>query len=514
MDKKSFKYTSTFLSEITASSFIPEKEMNISEATISKLAGRVPYIDLEKNIDLHGIAFEVALVNQFNENGDGIASAEASKCFDYFVDKPINKEHERSEVIGHVVSASLCERGFGKTLSVDDIIGSDEVFSITLGGVIYKIVNQSFSEILSNIKDNDDEESHIYASWEIGFNEYNLAVGPTKLLKDAVVYEDEASIENFKPYVKAFGGTGKDSKGNYVFRLPVGEVLPLGVGLTTNPAAKVDPIYIEGREDKDSDCKASAVKNKIKNTEENISHKSESNVRTDTESNQKGIKMDENQIKEIVEEALAEKEAKHESIAHASEKIVEAIKSANDKYTEEKEAINAEKQALEEQALAEKEKVEEISKSLEEVKSELTAAQEKIQEMEAEKEKAEAAARFDARLDEIKDAYELGEEVTKIVAKRLGQIEDDEAFESLKEEFKVTFAHLNKELIAQKQEETKLAEAKLEEAKASEVDPVEESEAEEKKELPNTASSASEEQDETMQEKFGKAFNKETVTVS
>ena len=52
-------------------------------------------IDLDKNIDLLGVAFNGAVVNRFNRNGDGIDTKTALAIKDYFINKPTNMEHNR-----------------------------------------------------------------------------------------------------------------------------------------------------------------------------------------------------------------------------------------------------------------------------------------------------------------------------------------------------------------------------------------------------------------------------------
>ena len=64
-------------------------------------------IDLEKNIDLLAVAFNAAVVNRFNKNGDGIDSETAVAVKDYFVHKPTNIEHDRDKIVGHIVSAGF-----------------------------------------------------------------------------------------------------------------------------------------------------------------------------------------------------------------------------------------------------------------------------------------------------------------------------------------------------------------------------------------------------------------------
>ena len=55
----------------------------------------------------------------------------------------------------------------------------------------------------------------------------NLALFPTQ------------EIEAYAPYLKSLGGKGQFKDGRKVNRLIVGDIYPLGIGFTSNPAADV-----------------------------------------------------------------------------------------------------------------------------------------------------------------------------------------------------------------------------------------------------------------------------------
>ena len=104
-----FKYKSSFSNEISASCFDGScQRFNISEASLDNLKPLIPEeVDLQKNIDLLGVAFNAAVVNKFNKNGDGIDTQTALAVSEYFVHKPTNIEHNKEKVVGHIVSSSF-----------------------------------------------------------------------------------------------------------------------------------------------------------------------------------------------------------------------------------------------------------------------------------------------------------------------------------------------------------------------------------------------------------------------
>ena len=98
-----FKYTASFAN--TFNVFQVEDKF-ISKASLDELSSLLPKdIDFEKNIDLIGVAFNAAVANMFNKNGDGIDAMTAVAIKDYFIHKPTNIEHQRQKVVGHIVGA-------------------------------------------------------------------------------------------------------------------------------------------------------------------------------------------------------------------------------------------------------------------------------------------------------------------------------------------------------------------------------------------------------------------------
>ena len=86
-----YKYTTTFECPISICK-INEASL-ISEASLSNLAPLVPKdIDYKSNVDLLGVAFNAAVVNKFNRNGDGMDTATAKAYTPNFVHKPTNIE--------------------------------------------------------------------------------------------------------------------------------------------------------------------------------------------------------------------------------------------------------------------------------------------------------------------------------------------------------------------------------------------------------------------------------------
>ena len=504
-----FKYTTKFSNVILASGEVDSPDLNISKASLDSLKDIIPGdVDLDKNMDLLAIAYNAAVVNAFNKNGDGIDSKSAVRILDQFKHKPTNIEHQKQKVVGHIVSAGFSSFMDNELLSAEEVEELNEPFNIALASLVYKTVNPQFANLVEQSVDPESEFYHqVSASWEIGFNDFVLAVGSNDL-KDAEIIDDENMIDELKGNLKALGGEGRMKDGSPIHRLIVGDIFPLGIGFTSNPAANVKGLT--------SSTKEENVLNAEKK-EKNISQ----NINSDV-NNKKSIIMDNNEILNnlvsALEEKVSEKKFSEEAVATVSKIINDAILERNESFVQEKEQLETEKAELAKAA-------EENAEAVKKLQEELSAATDRVTELEQQQKQQEAVARFDARMSVIEDAYELDAESRKVVAHELKDLDSsEEAFATFQEKLQVVLKHQNKEFIAKQEEEfnTKLAEAvekrlaELKNSDSSEEEAVEEAmdqvEAEEEVVANNNAESS--EQELSLKDKFKQAFSEDNLTIN
>ena len=503
-----FKYTTQFSNVILASGKVDSPDLNISKASLDSLKDIIPGdVDLDKNMDLLAIAYNAAVVNAFNKNGDGIDSKSAVRILNQFKHKPTNIEHQKQKVVGHIVSAGFSSFIDNELLSPEEVEELNEPFNIALASLVYKTVNPQFANLVEQSVDPESEFYHqVSASWEIGFNDFVLAVGSNDL-KDAEIIDDENMIDELKGNLKALGGEGRMKDGSPIHRLIVGDIFPLGIGFTSNPAANVKGLT--------SSTKEENVLNAEKK-EKNISQ----NINSDV-NNKKSIIMDNNEILNnlvsALEEKVSEKKFSEEAVATVSKIINDAILERNESFVQEKEQLETEKAELAKAA-------EENAEAVKKLQEELSAATDRVTELEQQHKQQEAVARFDARMSVIEDAYELDEDSRKVVAHELKDLDSsEEAFAAFQEKLQVVLKHQNKEFIAKQEEEfnTKLAEAvekrlaELKNSDSSEEEAVEEAmdqvEAEEEVVANNNAESS--EQELSLKDKFKQAFSEDNLTI-
>ena len=238
-----YKYTTKFESSIH--SCVIGDDSFISKASLENLKPLIPQdINFSENVDLLGVAFNAAVINKFNKNDDGMDSQTAARVIKNFIHKPTNIEHDKSKIVGHIVSAGFSKyQGDNEMLSVEDINDLEDPFNISLGAVVYKYANKDFAKLIERSVDPSDSlYQYISTSWEVGFSDFVIAIGGNDL-KDAEIIKNPKHFEEMKAKLKAYGGSGKLDDGTKIHRLLRGDIYPLGIGFTTTPAAHVKGLY-------------------------------------------------------------------------------------------------------------------------------------------------------------------------------------------------------------------------------------------------------------------------------
>ena len=489
---KDFKYKTSFSSQIKAV-ISEERDKYLSLASLVNIGDFIPDIDMEYNVDLLPVAFNAFVANRVNKNGDVIDTDTAIAIHENFLNKPINIEHNRNRVIGTILTSGFSEFGTDKPLTVEQVKVMTGPFNVTLGGVIWKIVNDEIAELIEDSSDPTNENYlKVSASWELGFSDFNIILlkNDEKNIENGEVIADEAKIEELQSHLKAFGGEGYVDSDTQAYRQVIGKVVPLGIGLTETPAADVKGISTEK-------TTKNIENNLAKNAEEidNISQNQNTNVIP------KENIMKIESIKDITDESL-----KETSASAVADFIESELKKASEKFSEERDAY--EKQ-LEEA----KENGEALSNEHEELKDKLSSVEKVLAELEQEKQERENQQRFNERMSALDEEYALTDEDREVIASDIKDM-NNEDFETYSKKLSVLLLEKNKEVLAKKEaEEKQAAEEQAKEAKASETveeqsdtkaieTVVEEAQVEDSEDIPNSTSA----EDQTLAEKYKKAF--------
>jgi len=506
-----FEFTTTFANLQVKPLVSEEKDKYLSLASIDSLKKFVPNIDTDKNIDLLPIAFDACVVNRVNKNGDVVDSSTAVEMLKNFVNKPINVEHDRTKVVGCILTASFSKFGDNKVITEDEAKKMKEPYYITLGGVIWKIINPQLSNLIEESNDPSSENyMNVSASWELGFNEYDLVLlnGNNKNLEDGTFVSNEKEKEKLKKNLKAFGGSGRVDKNTSIYRQVLGNVIPLGIGLTANPAADVQGVAV--KEDNQMDIELSKEENDQMSDSSEVS--SENNISQDEENtvNEEGvinrIIMKIENINQITDELL-----KQVTASSVADFIQDELKKASETFVAERtEKDNAIKAA--------QEKYESLSTESGKVKEELEKLKAILAQLEEEKAAKIKEEAFNVRMASLDEEYDLTDEDRQVLANDVKDL-NDETFAAYKNKMAVLMKEKSKMAKKAKEEEMKKAKASevakvTEEVKASTaseqsatevVDEVLDNSNIETNSIPNSTTTV----EPSLREKYSKAFGLE-----
>ena len=441
--KKKLQYSSIFSSIAIKPVVSAEKDKYLSKASLEQLKSFLPDLDIEKNHDLLPISFSACVVNRVNLNRDAITTATALKIYKTFINKPINLEHNRQKVVGCILTAGFSEFGTEKPLTEEEVKDYTKPFNITLGGAIWRTVNEDLANLVEDCADPSSENYlKVSTSWELAFHSINIAriEGSSKNLEDGNIISDENEINKIKSSLTCFGGSGVEDEYN-LYRIPSEGELAVGIGITETPAAEVKGIAVAS-ESKEIEAVATI---ELENNEIKISQAEIEHVNTNR------IDMKITSLKDITDESL--KVVKASSI---TEFVADEIKKFEETYLSEKknkedaEKLHRESIAKNEQELSSaKNEIDNLKKELSKLQDVISARQQE--------------ELFTARMAELDEEFDLDDEDRQALASDIKSLTDD-SYAAYKKNFKVFFKNRKK---GGKEDKSKEGKSMKEEAKAS-----------------------------------------------
>jgi hypothetical protein len=437
---KEFKYTTIFSSEIKPL-VSEDKDKYLAMASLVDVGEFIPDLDIDSNYDLLPIAFNACVINRVNKNDDVVDTEHGIAMAKHFINKPINVEHNRERVVGTILTAGYSEFGTDKPLTEEEVKDLKGPFNITLGGVIWKVVNSHLAEIIENASDPTSEDYlRVSASWELGFTEYNIAVAKEdeKNIENATIITDNEKVDELKDILRGFGGEGSLETGERIYRHVIGEIVPLGIGLTETPAAEVKGVAV--KTEKEEEVKAETETPETPEPAENaekVSHFEEKNVIENKDTSIMKI----TNINDITDESV-----KQLSASAVSDFISDEIQKVSDQF-------EAEKTQREEVLKNTQEKFDQVADNLESVKAELDK-------MKQEKAEHEALELFNQRMAAFDEEYELNDQIRAHVASDIKDM-NEEDFNGYKDKMTAFLSGYDKKTIAAEKAkaETEAAEA-------------------------------------------------------
>lgn len=236
-----YRYKSTFTS--IASVHAPsEDEFKVAKASLEPLRKLLPPgVDPEENPDLLYISAEGAVAGLVNRNGDGITKQAAIAANRSSLNKYINAQHDRDQVIGVVLYPALTKRDTREIVTEEQAAAMEEPFDMSFAGVLWKTVAPMIAKYIVQQGASIGKDV-LSMSWEIAFNTYSIGVGSKTISEARIVKADDSTFETYDKMLRQNGGEGKDPSGQAVYRIIDGDAIVLGFGVVVNPAAEVKGI--------------------------------------------------------------------------------------------------------------------------------------------------------------------------------------------------------------------------------------------------------------------------------
>lgn len=419
-----------------------EKDKKLALASVNELKDFIPNIDTAVNSDLLAFAGNACVVNRFNKNDDGINTATALEIYKNFLHKPINIEHNRDNNIGVILTVGFSEFGSDKPLTAEEVKDKTDPFNIVVGGILWRT---GHAKIVNFIEESGDPASDNYLdvsiSWELGFDNYALYLSEgSRNFADCKKVEEEDAFKKADAALRANDGNGKYD-GKIVYREIIDQPLPLGVGLTENPAADVKGLTTDAATaattsitapastlNFDADVKAH-LEEITQKYFENIAAKQleisqiQKNTVNKNENHNKIMKI--TKPEDITDEALKEVKA-----SEVTEFLKTEIKKASDNWETEKTKNDAELKAAQEQVAK---NAEELSK----LNSTVEALNKTVKEFQDKEAARLASEQFTARMASLDEAFDLADEDRKVLGPDVRNLKSDEEFASYRDRLKV-----------------------------------------------------------------------------
>ena len=357
-------------------------------------------------------------------------------------------------------------------------------FNVTLGGVIWKVVNKRIADAIEESGDPSSEDyMKISASWELGFKDYNLVLleGSDKNIENGLIVDNEDEVASMEKDLKALGGEGRTKDGMSVYRKVVGEVVPLGIGLTETPAADVKGVSTKKTVEEPEEEKTFAeVENTSQNAEKTVIIQNEEKTIMKIES-----------IKDITNDSLKELSA-----SAVSDFIESELKEASERFS-------AEKAQVESNLKEAQEKIEAVTTDYDKIKAELDSVTEKLSALETEKAEKEAEELFSQRMASLDEKYALEAEDREVLATQIKDL-DAEGWDAFAKNIEVLLRDKSREVLAKKEDEASKEVEVEEESKASDevVDEAIERGEQEESSIPASTQAS----EATTYDKYKKAF--------
>ncbi len=240
-----YRYTTRFLAD--ASLYVPsETERMEATASLDRLKGLLPAgIDPESQPTLLYVAGDLAVANVSNLNDDSVTLEDAVRIYPSFEMQQVNVEHNRGVIVGVIVKAGLSELGTNRLLTNEEALAAKKPVNVSIVIALWRVVDSNLCDYIEGMSiPGSPDKGKLSFSFEVGFDDYDVVVLPpgasNLALASKIVTPSDKEFNRFDKMLRVNGGKGVFGPDNSrVARILMGNIVPLGAGIVTVPAAAV-----------------------------------------------------------------------------------------------------------------------------------------------------------------------------------------------------------------------------------------------------------------------------------
>jgi hypothetical protein len=235
-------------------------------ASLDKLRALLPSdIDPSTRPTLLFAAGNLAVANLANLNDDAVTLEDTLRTYRQFEWQLVDVEHNRGTVVGFIVKAGLSEFGTDRLITEDEARAAGKPVNVAIVIALWRVVDPELASWLERADaPGSPDKGKLSLSFEVGFDDYDVVLLPKDAsnlaLATARITPDSPEFEHYSKMLRCYGGKGvyKDQR---VARIIMGNIVPLGAGIVTVPAADVKGLTTITESPHAADPAAAAVVN-------------------------------------------------------------------------------------------------------------------------------------------------------------------------------------------------------------------------------------------------------------
>lgn len=400
----------------------PKKELKILASEISTKEAYSNVFPSEGAQDILYISLVSHTIGHDNKNDCLILPDEGMASYKTGIEKPLNIEHERTDIVGFCLNAFLTNMKNNKILSdeeAQEILDNKGMVNV---GNVFAVWKLNHPDLVETLEENFDENSSnfgkVKASFEYYFNDYSYFIsnGTSDYPHGEIVSSDAKDSEKMFAALRINGGNGKYN-GNRISICPKDGFIG-GVALTMQPANEfsdltgkldTDDLVVEVQDPIDNNIEQKSV---IKDTGDLNMKETPKQVEASVEP----IKAEAATAPITVDKDMAEKLQ-----SQLSQKITEM--GEKDKKVQELEAsVKTLTEALE-ASKSEAQKTAELAKKIQEQLDNEIVARKAVEAKAIEAAKLELIS---SRLEKIKEFIEISDANKALLTKECAEASDEE----------------------------------------------------------------------------------------